>query len=69
MSEIANKRALLESANALVKTNQPTLEHLSAVVDALAQVASDLIGEQCTVHLRVRRGAVEAAIERARATA
>ncbi|WP_250481862.1 hypothetical protein [Caballeronia sp. NCTM5] len=64
MSEIANKRALLESANALVKTNQPTIEHLSAVADALARVASDLIGAECTALLRVRRGAVEAAIER-----
>jgi hypothetical protein len=64
MSEIANKRALLESANALVKTNEPTIEQLSAVADALARVASDIIGVECKALLRVRRGAVEAAIER-----
>jgi hypothetical protein len=64
MSEIANKRALLESANALVKTNQPTIEHLRAVADALAQVASDILDAECTTLLRVRRGAVVAAIER-----
>lgn len=69
MSEIANRRVLLERTNALVKTNQPTLEHISAVVEALAQVITDLLDTDCRVVIKLDPKALQAAIDRAEAKA
>ena len=53
MSSAANRRILLETVNDLVKARAPTAEQLNAVYMALAQVSTDLIGENCQVILRI----------------
>jgi hypothetical protein len=67
MSDIANRRVFLERANMLVKKSQPTLEDLSAVADALAQVMTDILGADCQIICKVDAKALKAAIARAEA--
>jgi hypothetical protein len=67
VSEIVNRRVLLERTQALVKTNQPTLEHISAVGHALANVITDLLGAECRVVIKLDPKALQAAINKAEA--
>ncbi|SAL26164.1 hypothetical protein [Caballeronia telluris] len=64
MSEIANKRVLMERAQALIKASEPTLDQLGGVAEALAQVATDLIGADCRIVIKVDQKALQVAIER-----
>lgn len=49
----ANRRKLLEAADALAKTSQPDIEHYRAVAQSLAQVMTDDIGVECTVSVKM----------------
>lgn len=53
MSEAAMKRKLLEQANLLVKTNDPTttLVAVAALLDALASLMSEWTGEAVRVRM------------------
>jgi hypothetical protein len=61
MSKVAHRRALSAATNALVKTNAPTEEHYTAVVDALAQVFTDDVGVECQVVIKLTAEAAEKA--------
>lgn len=44
MSNAANRRALAEATQALVKTNQPTTAHYEAICSALEKIAAQDFG-------------------------
>jgi hypothetical protein len=67
MSDVVNRRVLLERTNALVKKSQPTLNDVSEVGDALADVITDLLGASCRVIIKVDAKALQAAIARTEA--
>lgn len=67
MNSVVNRRILLERTNALVRKGQPTLNDVSEVGDALADVITDLIGASCRVIIKVDAKALDAAIARAEA--
>lgn len=56
MSTIVNKRNLMETVQALVKAREPNEHHLSAVFQTLAQVATDMTGQDCELVLRFKLG-------------
>ena len=51
MSEVADRRALAEAVQALVKTNQPTTDHYESICAALGKVAAQDFGIPVTVVL------------------
>jgi len=58
VSPIANRRELIEAAQALAKTNAPDKEHYLRVTLALANVYSDDIGApgECILRKKNREG-------------
>jgi hypothetical protein len=54
MSAMANRRELIEAAQALAKTNAPLPEHYGAMIDALLKVYRDDTGMSCECILRVK---------------
>lgn len=44
MSPVVNRRILLETVQALCKASQPTEEQLTAALDAMGEVVSDMTG-------------------------
>lgn len=63
MSAVANRRALMDAVQRLIKTNAPDIDDYHAVTHALAQVMTDDVGVECTLVLRVNAlGLAEAAI-------
>jgi hypothetical protein len=62
MSHIANKRALAESVQALIKTSNPDLPEMQAAANALAQVFSDILGVDVQLVMRMDREQLNTAI-------
>jgi len=54
VSPIANRRELIEAAQALAKTNAPLPEHYVAMINALVKVYKDDTGMSCECILRVK---------------
>lgn len=52
---VVNRRLLLEAAQALAKTNQPSIEHYENMVHAIAKVYSDDTGMECDCVIRVKK--------------
>lgn len=67
MSAIANRRAFLERANALVRKTSPDLHDLSEVCETLANVMTDIIGAECRIVIKCDAKQLERAIEIAEA--
>lgn len=61
MSLIVHKRELAEATQELVKAAVVSPWHLTAIFNALAQVTSDLTGEDCELIMRVKRATKETA--------
>jgi len=62
VSPIANRRVFLERANALVKKSQPDLHDLSSFCESLADVATDIIGAECRIIIKVNSAQLDKAI-------
>jgi hypothetical protein len=62
MSHIANKRALAESVQALIKKTNPDLPEMQAAAKALAQVFSDMLGVDVQLVMRMDREQLKNAI-------
>ena len=67
MSAIANRRAFLECANALVRKSSPDLNDLSEVCETLANVMTDIIGAECRIVIKCDAKQLERAIQIAEA--
>jgi hypothetical protein len=53
MSRVANRRKLVEAAQALAKTSQPTEAHYHALTTAFAQVFANDTGFECECVIRL----------------
>jgi hypothetical protein len=53
VSHVANRRKLIEAAQALAKTSQPTEAHYHALTTAFAQVFTDDTGFKCECVIRL----------------
>jgi len=67
MSAIANRRAFLERATALVRKSSPDLNDLSEVCETLANVMTDIIGAECRIVIKCDAKQLERAIQIAEA--
>jgi hypothetical protein len=63
MSHIANKRALAEAVQRLIKTTSPDIEHMKDAAGALAQVFSDMLGVDVQLVMRMDRAQLETVIK------
>lgn len=53
MSEVANRRNCIESVRLLCTSSRPTEEMVSASIKSLAQVLSDLVGEEVRLQIKM----------------
>jgi len=67
MSAIANRRAFLERATALVRKSSPDLNDLSEVCETFANVMTDIIGAECRIVIKCDAKRLERAIQIAEA--
>lgn len=59
MSVIVNKRKLAESVQTVVKASVVQPGHLEAVFQSLAQIVTDVTGQECELVLRFKSAATQ----------